>query len=144
MGALYLASKYSFLRSTIAILTLLLQQASISLSNALLFRSVQAGTRENLKMISSQRAALDEARRSREDALKAAKIKSNFLASMSHELRTPFRFVGGEYKFAQIQLPDMLDLVPFTAFWIFWVILNWMQVNKKLVGLFKGSLFAVD
>lgn len=62
-GAVYLASRYSFLQSTVDILTLFLQQASTrfvlrpyarsalklsisfscSISNALLFRSVQAG-----------------------------------------------------------------------------------------------------
>ncbi|KAJ7022028.1 hypothetical protein C8F04DRAFT_1139170 [Mycena alexandri] len=89
-GAVYFASKYEFSRNTVTKLTLLCQQASISVANALLFRSVQAGTRENLKMIAAQRDALEAARKSREDALTATKIKGNFLASMSHELRTPF------------------------------------------------------
>lgn len=89
-GAAYFASRYAFSKNTATVLSLLCQQASISISNALLFKSVQAGTRENLKMIATQKEALEIARKSREDALKAAKTKSNFLASMSHELRTPF------------------------------------------------------
>lgn len=73
-GAVYFASKYPFSQNTVTILTLLCQQASISIANALLFRSVQAGTRENLKMIAAQREALEAARKSREDALKATKV----------------------------------------------------------------------
>ena len=56
-------------------LTLLCEQASIGIANALLFRSVQAGTRENLRMISAQKEALEAARKSREDALKATKVR---------------------------------------------------------------------
>jgi GAF domain-containing protein len=73
-GAVYFASKYPFPRNTVTVLTLLCQQASIGIANALLFRSVQAGTRENLKMIAAQREALETARKSREDALKATKV----------------------------------------------------------------------
>lgn len=74
-GAVYVASKYAFSKNTVTLLTLLCQQASISISNALLFRSVQSGTKENLKMIATQRDALETARKSREDALKATKVR---------------------------------------------------------------------
>jgi GAF domain-containing protein len=74
-GAVYFASNYPFPQNTVTMLTLLCQQASISISNALLFRSVQTGTRENLKMIAAQKEALEAARRSREDALKATKVR---------------------------------------------------------------------
>jgi len=52
----------------------LCQQATISITNALLFQSVQAGARENLRMIDTQKRALATARQSREDALKATKV----------------------------------------------------------------------
>ena len=75
-GAVYLASKYAFSLNTVTILSLLCEQASIGIANALLFRSVQKGTRENLKMIANQREALEAARKSREDALKATKVSA--------------------------------------------------------------------
>lgn len=65
----------------VTILTLLCQQASISISNSLLFRSVQTGTKENLKMIATQRESLETARKSREDALKATKVRQDELVS---------------------------------------------------------------
>ena len=74
-GAIYLASKYPFAQRKVTMIHLLCQQATISITNALLFRSVQAGTRENLRMIDTQKKALAIARQSREDALKATKVK---------------------------------------------------------------------
>ena len=82
-GVIFLASKYAFSPNTVTMLTLLCEQASIGITNALLFRSVQAGTRENLKMINAQRDALEAARKSREDALKATKVRN---CSKSHKL----------------------------------------------------------
>jgi len=73
-GAVYVASRFAFSKDTVTLLTLLCQQASISIANALLFLSVQTGTKENLKMIATQKDALEAARRSREDALKATKV----------------------------------------------------------------------
>lgn len=73
-GVIFLGSKYAFSPNTVTMLTLLCEQASIGITNALLFRSVQAGTRENLKMIAAQKDALEAARKSREDALKATKV----------------------------------------------------------------------
>lgn len=90
LGALYLSTKRILSQTTVTTLNVLCQQASISVSSAILFRSVQAGTRENLKMIASQREALEVARKSREDALRATRVKSRFIANMSHEMRTPF------------------------------------------------------
>ncbi|KAF7721740.1 hypothetical protein EC973_004178 [Apophysomyces ossiformis] len=84
VGVLYLhANLNTFTRKHITVLSLLCDQIGISITNALLFKSVQKASRTNAE-------ALEEARRSREQALKATKLKSNFLANMSHELRTPF------------------------------------------------------
>lgn len=91
VGVLYLqANLNAFTHKHVTVLHILCHQIAISVTNALLFKSVQRATQVNARMIESQRQALEEARKSREEALKATKLKSNFLANMSHELRTPF------------------------------------------------------
>jgi GAF domain-containing protein len=91
VGVLYLQAKLNaFTHKHANVLALLCDQIGISITNALLFKSVQKVTKANALMIESQLKALEEARASREQALRATKMKSNFLANMSHELRTPF------------------------------------------------------
>jgi GAF domain-containing protein len=100
-GLLYVGGDYAFRPNDVILLSHLAQQASgsfrsisphafndsvtVSIANALLFKSVQQQTKANLKMISSQRSALEDARRSREEALKATKVfeKSKITAYVS-------------------------------------------------------------
>ncbi|KAI7876512.1 hypothetical protein K492DRAFT_210310 [Lichtheimia hyalospora FSU 10163] len=79
-----------FTQRHITVLGLLCQQMGISLTNASLFRSVKRVTMANNKMIETQMRALEEARRSKEAADKATRLREIFLANMSHEIRTPF------------------------------------------------------
>lgn len=91
VGCIYIEAPIGSLTSRHEIvLRLLSQQIGISVTNALLFKSIQKVTHANVKMIESQKAALEEARKSKEAALHAMKLKADFLANMSHELRTPF------------------------------------------------------
>ncbi|KAI8090060.1 uncharacterized protein BX664DRAFT_281490 [Halteromyces radiatus] len=95
------------------VLRLLSQQVGISVTNALLFKSIQKVTYANVKMIENQKAALEEARKSKEAALRAMKLKADFLANMSHELRTPFSgFYGMISLLSETSLDgEQLDIV---------------------------------
>ncbi|KAI9257050.1 hypothetical protein EDC94DRAFT_564880 [Helicostylum pulchrum] len=91
VGCIYIEGAVGSLTSRHEIvLRLLSQQIGISVTNALLFKSIQKVTYANVKMIENQKSALEEARKSKEAALHAMKLKADFLANMSHELRTPF------------------------------------------------------
>ncbi|KAG1473267.1 hypothetical protein G6F56_001051 [Rhizopus delemar] len=79
-----------FTQRHITVLSLLGQQMGISISNAILFKSVQRVTMANMRMIEMQKKALEDARRSKEAAVKATRLREIFLANMSHEIRTPF------------------------------------------------------
>ncbi|RUS21247.1 hypothetical protein BC937DRAFT_93220 [Endogone sp. FLAS-F59071] len=91
VGILYIQANLGvFSTRHVTVMTILCQQFGISVSNALLFKSIQKATMENLQMIEKQKHALIEARQSKEAAEKAMRLKGYFLANMSHELRTPF------------------------------------------------------
>ncbi|CDS05978.1 hypothetical protein LRAMOSA08506 [Lichtheimia ramosa] len=102
-----------FTQRHITVLGLLCQQMGISLTNAALFKSVKRVTAANMKMIEMQKQALEEARRSKEAADKATRLREIFLANMSHEIRTPFSgFYGMITLLSETKLdPAQYDLV---------------------------------
>lgn len=91
VGCLFIeGSSGIFTQRHITVLSLLCQQMGISITNAFLFKSVQRVTMANMRMIEMQKQALEDARKSKEAAVRATRLREIFLANMSHEIRTPF------------------------------------------------------
>ncbi|KAI9314994.1 hypothetical protein BX666DRAFT_1965528 [Dichotomocladium elegans] len=90
-GCLFIEGRIGiFTPHLITVLSLLCQQMGISIANAVLFKSIQRVTSDNMKMIEMQKHALEDARKSKEAADRAIRLREIFLANMSHEIRTPF------------------------------------------------------
>ncbi|KAI9021513.1 hypothetical protein CLU79DRAFT_703166 [Phycomyces nitens] len=91
VGCLFIeGSSGIFTQRHVTVLSLLCQQMGISITNAFLFKSVQRVTMSNMRMIENQKQALEDARKSKEAAVRATRLREIFLANMSHEIRTPF------------------------------------------------------
>ncbi|EIE91775.1 hypothetical protein RO3G_16486 [Rhizopus delemar RA 99-880] len=114
VGCLFIEGSIGiFTQRHITVLSLLCQQMGISITNAFLFKSVQRVTKANMRMIEMQKKALEDARKSKEAAIRATRLREIFLANMSHEIRTPFSgFYGMISLLADTQLdPEQRDLV---------------------------------
>lgn len=110
LGSIYVEGPTnSFTERNTQVLRLLVNQISISLANALLFKEIERVSASNEAMLEMQKRALAQARASENKAREAeiiavrnmklkeeaAKAKSLFLANVSHELRTPLNGVIG-------------------------------------------------
>ncbi|KAF2268395.1 putative histidine kinase HHK1p [Lojkania enalia] len=110
LGSIYVEGPpNSFTERNTNVLRLLVDQISISLANALLFKKVEKVSASNEAMLEMQKRALAQARAAEIKAKEAeavairnmklkeeaAKAKSLFLANVSHELRTPLNGVIG-------------------------------------------------
>jgi signal transduction histidine kinase len=110
IGSIYVEGPpNSFTERNTNVLQLLVNQISISLANALLFKEIEKVSATNEAMLEMQKRALAQARaaeiKAKEAEAKAvrnmqlkeeaAKAKSLFLANVSHELRTPLNGVIG-------------------------------------------------
>ena len=99
----------SFSNRSITVLRLLVNQVSISLANALMFKRLKRISASNAAMIDMQKKTLEQTKESEKKAKEseteairnmkvaeeATKAKSLFLANVSHELRTPLNGVLG-------------------------------------------------
>jgi signal transduction histidine kinase/predicted ATPase/serine/threonine protein kinase/DNA-binding NarL/FixJ family response regulator len=110
LGSIYIEGPPNSLsQRNITVLRMLVNQISISIANALLFKKVQKVSASNSSMLEVQRQALEQAREAERKAKvaeakamemvklkeEAAKAKAMFLANVSHELRTPLNGVIG-------------------------------------------------
>ncbi|RYD48065.1 MAG: hybrid sensor histidine kinase/response regulator, partial [Verrucomicrobiaceae bacterium] len=110
LGSIYVEGPpNSFTERNTQVLRLLVNQISISLANALLFKEIERVSASNEAMLEMQKRALSQARAAEIKAKEAeaiavrnmklkeeaAKAKSLFLANVSHELRTPLNGVLG-------------------------------------------------
>jgi signal transduction histidine kinase len=110
LGSIYVEGPpNSFTERNTQVLRLLVNQISISLANALLFKEIERVSASNEAMLEMQKRALAQARAAEIKAKEAeaiairnmrlkeeaAKAKSLFLANVSHELRTPLNGVIG-------------------------------------------------
>ncbi|KAH8727929.1 hypothetical protein GQ44DRAFT_769990 [Phaeosphaeriaceae sp. PMI808] len=110
LGSIYVEGPpNSFTERNTQVLRLLVNQISISLANALLFKEIERVSASNEAMLEMQKRALAQARAAENKAKEAeaiairnmklkeeaAKAKSLFLANVSHELRTPLNGVIG-------------------------------------------------
>ncbi|RFZ94704.1 response regulator [Mucilaginibacter conchicola] len=76
-------------------LVFILRVRSIKAQKAILERQVEDRTVQLAKMSNDERVLRQDAEKAREEAEKANKAKSIFLATMSHEIRTPMNGVMG-------------------------------------------------
>jgi signal transduction histidine kinase len=110
LGSIYVEGPpNSFTERNTQVLRLLVNQISISLANALLFKEVERVSASNEAMLEMQKRALAQARAAEVKAKEAeavairnmrlkeeaSRAKSLFLANISHELRTPLNGVIG-------------------------------------------------
>ncbi|KAG0194465.1 hypothetical protein DFQ28_010548, partial [Apophysomyces sp. BC1034] len=107
VGCLFIeGSPGIFTQRHITVLSLLCQQMGISITNAFLFKSLQRVTTSYSRMIETQKQALEDARKSKEAAIRATRLREIFLANMSHEIRTPF---SGFYGMISLLAETKLD-----------------------------------
>lgn len=96
LGSIYIeAPPNSFTDRNVAVLRLLVNQISISLANALLFKRLQKALELQKRSLDMARDAEVKAKEAEAVAVENAKSKALFLANISHELRTPLNGVIG-------------------------------------------------
>lgn len=164
LGVLYMEGEpRAFTDRNVTVLQLLVNQISISYSNALFMKRVERVSAENRSMVSVQKQALakalesetkakiaeTEAKRNVKLAEEAARAKAIFLANVSHELRTPLNGVIGNSELLRDstlnkEQTEMADSIRVSADLLLTVINDILDFSKMEADKMKLHMIAFN
>ena len=105
--------------------------------------AIEAEHRAAAKLVDELEVARQEMARTRDEALRLARMKSEFLATMSHEIRTPLNGIAGVLELMTSakseRIPQLVDMAKLSADSLLDIVTEVLDLSRLEYGQSFGA-----